>query len=1102
MHGIIKWMTHHPVAANLTMIFVTLVGIASATQLSQKTFPEFALDTVSISIGYQGASPSEVTQSIIRPIEDQLASVPGIDDIDAIASEGRASVSVSFLRGENVPEKLQDIKTEIDRITVFPEDADEPVVVQSDNNTRALEITVHGNVSEQTLTRTAERLKDELTALPAVSFVETSNIRDFEVAIEVDRDTLTAYGLTMADIAQIVRANSLELPGGAIDTETVSIPLRTIGRNFERDDFENIVVRTGDNGAKVLLGDIATVNDGFEDTDLRGRFAGQPSVTVNVFRVGEEQVLEVVAASETYIDDVFRATLPEGVSVTIWQNEATVLQSRIDLLAKNAFTGFILVIVCLALFLDIRLAFWSTMGIGIAFVASFAVMPFLGLSINMISLFGFILAIGIVVDNAIVVSENIFKNGENGKPPIEAAVFGAQRVAIPVVFSALTTIVAFVPLTQLPAPLGSFLIDIPLIVIVVLSLSLLQSLLILPRNLASMRVGPDYRPPIAFWPLTMVRKGVDAAVKWFIRGPLDAVLHFATKRFLVPIAGVIAAMMMVIGLLAHGFVKFEFFPSIDGEFVIASIEMQDGTSLQRTEAVAERIRLAALRAGETLEERTNHSGSKPIVENINMTIGALPAGGPFGGAPTQAASVGNVTVRVTDPEFREWPTSDFETLFVEEIGEIAGVKQLNVTASVVDAGDPIALEASMPDGQDIGPVVADMRAYLTAVPGVFGIQDNNSSGRPEYKLALKDDARVYGLTLNDLATQMRNNFFGVEATRVQRGSDDVQVFVRLPEEQRDSLFDLLETQIRTPAGALIPLSTVATVTEGVAPAEIIRRNGRTITTVIADVDTSVITGQEANTLIAEELIPDLRERYEGLVVDFGGEQRTQGDAQAALGNATMVALFVIFALLALIFRSYVQPIIVMIAIPLGLIGAVTGHFIMGVSIGLLSIFGIIGLAGVVINNSLVMIDLYNEYLEKGADTRTAVIEGTKDRFRPILLTSLTTFLGIFPLLQETSVQAQFLIPLAVSIGYGVLLGTVVIVLAVPSFFILQAHIFRTFISPEKAEALRAEREADALNASKEMQHVEQTKPRKRKKKASNDDQGPETAEEGFLTAAE
>ncbi|MEO1745874.1 MAG: efflux RND transporter permease subunit, partial [Pseudomonadota bacterium] len=918
--------------------------------------------------------------------------------------------------------------------------------------------------SEQVLTRTAERLKAELVMLNEVSFVEKSNIRDYEIAIEIDRETLTAYGLTLGEVAQIVRANSLELPGGAIDTEMTSIPLRTIGRNFTGEEFGDIVIRTNADGAKVYLRDIASITDGFEDTDMRGRFSGEPSVTVNVFRVGDEQVLEVVGAAETFINETFRATLPEGVNVTIWQNEATVLQSRMDLLTKNAFTGFILVVLCLSLFLDIRLAFWSALGIGVAFAASFAVMPFLGLSINMISLFGFILAIGIVVDNAIVVSENIFKNGEKGKAPMEAAVMGAQRVAVPVVFSALTTIVAFVPLTQLPAPLGSFLIDIPMVVITVLTLSLLQSLLILPRNLASMNVSADYRPPLAFLPLTLLRKGIDAVLQWFIRNPLDMALRFATRRFLVPIAGVVAAMMLAVGLLAHGFVKFEFFPSIDGEYVTATIEMVDGTSLGRTQDVAERIRAAAVRAGEQMEAQTGHSGAKPIVENINITIGSLPAGGPFGGAPEQSASVGTVNVKVTDPEFRDWPTSDYETMFVREIGDIAGVKQLTVTASIVDAGDPIALEASLPDGQDITPVVDDIRAYLQAIPGVFGLQDNDSSGRLEYKLALKDEARVYGLTLNDLAVQMRNGFFGVEATRVQRGSDDVQVYVRLPQEERNSLADVLDTDIRTPTGGLIPLATVATVSEGIAASEIIRRNGRTITTVIGDVDTSVITAQEANNLITEELLPQLNEAYEGLIVEFGGEQRTQGDAQAALGQSTGVALFVIFALLALIFRSYVQPIVVMIAIPLGLIGAVLGHYILGVSLGLLSIFGIIGLAGVVINNSLVMIDLYNEYLENGMDTRNAVIEGTKDRFRPILLTSLTTFLGIYPLIMETSVQAQFLIPLAVSIGYGVMFGTVIIILAIPAFFILQAHVFRTFVSEKKAAELRAAREAEALAA--------------------------------------
>lgn len=1050
MSGALKWMAEHPVASNMVMVLVLIAGALSALSLPQTTFPEFELDTVSISVTYQGAAPEEITQSVIRPIEDQLASVDGIDEINATAREGSASVTVSFLGSEDIAEKLDDVKAEIDRISVFPVDADEPVVTRSSNNTRVMEIVLHGNTSLDLLTVESERLKDELALLDGVSFIETANIPDREIFIEFDRDTLAAYQLSLQDVANIVRANSLELPGGDVDSADLSIPIRTIGRNFDADDYANIVVRTGDNGSRVLLGDIATIRDAFADNDLVQQFAGELATTVNVFRVGDEQVLEVAETVRTYVDETFRPSLDLGLSVTLWQDESEVLQSRLDLLIKNAFTGLILVVVCLSLFLDIRLAFFSAANIAIAFSGTFIAMQMFDISINMISLFGFILAIGIVVDNAIVISEKIYKNGEDGLAPTPAAVTGVQRVAVPVIFSALTTIVAFTPLMQMPAPLGDFLVDIPIIVIIVLTLSLLQSLFVLPNNLSRLNFGSDYRPPLAFRPLVWIRKQIDAALQWFIRVPLNAALHFVTRRVVVPIAGVIAAMMLTFGLLAHGYVKFEFFPSIDGEVVTANVSLVEGTSLTRTQAVADRLREAAVAAADKMAAERDMSTA--IIENINMTIGRGAAGGgPFGGAASVGSSNAAIVVKIIAPEERDWPTSAFETAWIAEIGEIAGLESLTVASSLVDAGSAISLELSLPDGTDAEPVIADIRDQLRAIPGVFGILDTNSAGRLEYKLALREDARQYGVTLNDLAMQVRNGFFGVEATRVQRGSDDVQVTVRFTDNDRQTLDDILNSDILTASGVSVPLSVVATIEEGLAPTEITRRNGRTITTVTADVDTSVVTAQEANTIIREELLPVLYDRYDGLIVDFGGEQRTQGETQEALGQATGLALLVIFALLALIFRSYVQPVVVMLAIPLGLIGAVLGHYVVGVSLGLLSIFGIIGLAGVVINNSLVMIDLYNEYLDKGLDTRSAVIQGTKERFRPILLTSLTTFLGIFPLIMETSLQAQFLIPLAVSIGFGVLFGTIIIVLAVPAFFIVQSKLFFTFRRDDSQE---------------------------------------------------
>lgn len=1042
MASLIKWMAEHPVASNLTMIFVVILGVLTATGMPQKTFPEFSLDNVSISVSYPGASPLEIQDSVVRPIEDRLSGIDGIDSVNATISEGRGGVSVAFLRGEDIQEKVDEIKTAVDRISVFPEDASDPVVVQANNSSRILEIAIHGNAPERVLKHEAERLKDELTMLDSISFVEVANTRDYEISIEVSRDTLAAYDLTLAEIATAIRQNSLELPGGSIGTDTVAIPVRTTGRNFSQADFEGIVIRGDDFGGKVYLRDVATVVDGFVDADLSATYNGEASVSVNVFRVGEEQILQIVEDAQTHLNTSFIPSLSPGLNATIWQNDAENLQDRIDLLTENAAIGLVLVLLCLALFLDIRLAFWSAMGIGVSFAATFIILGALDMSINMISLFGFILAIGIVVDNAIVVSENVYQKGEAGLTPMQAAVKGTQRIAVPVVFSTLTTIVAFWPLTQLPGTLGKFLVDIPIVVMVVLVLSLAQALFILPRNLSSLDVSPDYRPNLVFRCLGAIRSVVDTVLRWIIRVPLDAMLRAFTRGFaaLIPISVSIALMIGTVGLLVNGYVKFNFFPSIEADFVTASIEMNDGTTFNMTSRVAEDIRLAALRTGERLQATLPNAAPK-VITGVNMVVGqGTGGGGPEGGRPDGGATLANVVVQVTAPTVRTWDISEFEAIWREEIGQVASVNKLTVSAELIGGGDPVSVELSLPEGQDIGPVVAELRDALRSLPGVFSIQDDNSSGRLEYKLALKNEARLYGVSLEALAQQTRAGFFGIEATTVQRGADNVAVYVRFPESERDSLSDLLDTNIRTSDGEFIPLSTVAEVSEGLSPTQILRRDGRQVTTMTADLDPSVASGRVINGLIEAEIMPNLLATYPGLLYELGGEQRTQGDAQAALGQALGVALFIIFALLALVFRSYVQPVVVMFAIPLGLIGAVAGHLIVGVPLSLLSIFGIIGLAGVVINNSLVMVDVYNEHIRAGMPAREAVILGTKQRFRPILLTSLTTFLGVYPLIMETSLQAQFLIPLAISIGYGVLIGTLIIVFTVPALFMVQHHL--------------------------------------------------------------
>ncbi|MBU2533395.1 MAG: efflux RND transporter permease subunit [Alphaproteobacteria bacterium] len=1046
MNAMIKWMAGHPVAAALSVLLVLALGFFSASRLPQQTFPDFALDVVSISVAYPGATPSEIQDTIVRPIEEKLSAISEIDEITASVAEGRGGLAVTFANGTDMTLMLDEVKSLVDEIDVFPEEAMDPVVVRPDNRSSVIDIILHGNASEAELYAEAERLRDALARLDGVSFVTVGNTRDEELRIEVSRDALRAYDMTLDEIARAIGQNSLELPAGVIETETASIPVRTAGRNITAEDFANIVIRSGENGAQVRVGDVARVVDGFEDADLSATYSGERAVTINVFQVGDEQVLAISEAVSAYLRNEARPNLPAGLSATVWRDEAVSLESRVQLLLQNAMLGLALVVLCLALFLDLRLAIWSAVSIGVSFAATLIVMSWLGMSINQISLFGFILAIGIVVDNAIVVSEKIYDNGQKRMPPLEAAVKGAQRVAIPVIFSTATTLVAFWPLLQLPGSLGKFLSDVPLVVMTVLALSALQALFILPRNLSRINFAKTRSDNVILIITGAIRRVFDAGLHWFIRRPLDFVLRKTTRgvAIVLPLAISVVLIVNAVGLVAFGYVRFEFFPSIQSESVTARIEMNEGTPLALTESVANAIGIAAQKAGAQVEA-AYPGQSSPAVDGVNIVVGqGTGGGGPTGGRAPSSATLAKVEVKLADAAVRTWPNEVFEAAWREEVGRVAGAKNIVISSELIGAGDPVAIELSLTDGDEMRAVVGDLRLALQDIPGLFNISDDYSGGQIDYELALKPEARLYGLTVQDLARQVRAGLSGIEAIRLQRDGADLGVVVQYPESERRSLGDLLDSVVATPAGDRIPLASVADLSESRVATSLFRRDGRQITTVTAGLDTSVASAGMVNAIVADEILPELQARYPDLEVAFGGQQRQQGDAQSALGASLAIALFGIFALLALIFRSFAQPLIVMTAIPLGLVGAITGHYIVGIPLTLLSVFGIIGLAGVVINNSLVMIDVYNENIRNGMPVREAVIEGTKDRFRPILLTSLTTFLGIFPLTLDTSLQAQFLIPLAVSVGYGVLLGMFLIVFSVPSLFMALHGISRLF----------------------------------------------------------
>ncbi|MDH3436908.1 MAG: efflux RND transporter permease subunit, partial [Betaproteobacteria bacterium] len=624
MNGLIAWMARHPVAANLLMTFLVIAGLTSALTLKQEVFPEIEIEIIEVRVVYQGAAPDEIEEAIIQRIEEQIEGIEGIQRVNSYAAEGVGVVRAELTREARVPRKLDEIKSAVDRITTFPEEAERPEVKELTTRQRVIELAVYGDAGESVLREFAYRIKDELAATPGISLVQVARVRNYEVSIEVPNDALRAYGLTLQDLAATVKRSSLDLPGGDIKAQGESILLRTKGRNYDRRDFERIVVVSARTGARVRLADIARIDDGFRDEDLIMRYQGKPAAFVQVFRVGDEKVLDIVRKVEEYVDTRLTPNVPPGISATIWRNDAVEFKSRMRLLLKNGSVGLLLVLCALALFLDLRLAFWVSAGILIAFVGTLGVMSLMGLSINMMSLFGFILAIGIVVDDAIVTGENIYAENERGRPSLEAAVAGAQRVALPVALAVSTTVAAFVPLLFVPGTIGKFLFQIPAVVIMVLAISVIEAMLILPRHLIHLRVvGYQPRTRPGAW-IAGLRQRIDGALKRFIAGPLERGLRFATTHYGVVIAAGLAIFLLTLGVIRGGYIKFSFFPQVEGRYVTATLELAKGATAETTLAAAVQIE----RAGHAAAAELKDPSGRDLVKAVYISVGVQDRTGP------------------------------------------------------------------------------------------------------------------------------------------------------------------------------------------------------------------------------------------------------------------------------------------------------------------------------------------------------------------------------------------------------------------------------------------------------------------------------------------
>lgn len=1038
--GPLAWMASNPVAANLLMFVLVIGGLMSSCSIKQEIFPEFEMEIVVVSIAYPGASPAEVEQGVVLAAEESIRQIEGVKEMRSTASEGYATIVVELLSGSDPNRGLQDVKSAVDRVTSFPVEIERPVVSLAVNRYEVVSLVVYGDQDERVLREQAERIRDELLADDRITVVDLFGVKPLEISVEVPQAELRRYGLTLEQVSQIVRANSVEVPGGGVKTASGEVLVRTNERRTTGPEFEDIPLVSRPDGTQVRLRDIATVRDGFSETDQKAFYQGKRAVMVKVYRVGDETPLDISAAVKEYLAANEKA-LPAGVEQAIWGDFSEFYSDRIDLLMRNAVFGLVLVVFVLGLFLEIRLAFWVTLGIPISFLGSMLFLPMVDASINMISLFAFIVTLGIVVDDAIVVGEAVHKRRSEGQAPIDAAIGGVREVAMPVSFAIMTTVVAFAPMLFVPGPPGKFFRLVPIVVIAVICISWVESLFVLPAHLSHSKAASS-KGPLGF--LHRGQQRFSQFVERMIDVTYVPVLVHAVRRRYLTLCASLAIFFVTLGLIIGGHVDFNFLPKTEGDIVVASLQMPFGVDARETERYTQQV----VRAGrEVLAELGGEAKTSRGVFSQTGAAGTFEGGmnGPAGSGGSHLSEVAFFLVPLSE---RNFTSKEFSSKWRERVGQIPGMEKLKfVYSNGAQAGAAVHIELSHRDIHVLEAASSDLAAKIGENVGVIDIDDGFQAGKPQLDFRLKSEARSLGMTTSDVARQVRSSFFGSEAARFQRGRDEVRVYVRLPRDERRSEYNIESLMLRTSAGGELPLWAAAEVDRGSAYTAINRTDGRRVVNVTADVEEGVTTGTKVTEEIVQNVLPDLLKRYPGLTYTLGGEQKSQQETLTSLGKGFLFALFGIFALLAMAFRSYVQPLIIMSVIPFGLVGAVLGHIAMGYEMSLMSMMGVVALSGVVVNDSLILIAAINEFRAGGSEDFQGIIDGGARRFRPIILTSLTTFFGLIPMIAETSAQARFMIPMAISLGFGVLFATVLTLVLVPALYqiVLDAKRFFTWV---------------------------------------------------------
>lgn len=1007
--GPLAWMIDHGVAPNLLMLLFIIGGLMASLAIKKEVFPEFEIEIVQVSISYPGATPEDVEQSLLLPVEAAVSNVEGIDELTSSAGEGSGVVSATLIDGVDVMRVYQDIQQAVNAITTLPSAADPPRFTLAGRSRSVVSLQVYGSVGLEALHDAAEDVRAELQSAEGISRAELSGNREREIQIHLDEEAIERYGLDHQQLASRIGAEALDLASGQLTTAEGEWLVRYQGRRNSAAEFADLPILTTAQGTPILLGDIARVSNGFAETDREEFYNGEPGLSVNIYQIGHQTPTSISEAVYGELERL-RAGLPPGVSLDVARDSSEIYEDRLSLLLKNAWMGLALVMILMALFLEARLAFWVTLGIPTAFLGAMLFLPWIGVSLNMMSMFAFIIALGIVVDDAIMVGENIYSYREEGYSLRDAAVKGAGEIAVPLTFAILSNIVAFLPLLFLPGFLGMLFATLPVVIITVFLISWAEALFILPSHLAHSRKPRE--TPAWQRPLEALRQRLQGGLNYCTYHQFEPFLQRALNQRLLSVSLGVAVLVVVLAWSMSGRLGFSLMPRAESDQVQATVTLPIGTNISVSRELSQQLLDAAGQLSER-EDTLAFSSTRSRLDGENL----------------------EVRLDIASASLEAWPPSRIAREWRELAGDLVGAQSVRFESDFggPGSGAALSLRLSHPNTQ----VLEAAAARLAEVLGEYGLTDIDSGigdGKPQLEMRLSAEGRALGLTGSDLAQALRGPLQGATAVEQFVGRSEISVEVRLPEADRDSLNELYRMPVRTPDGLSVPLSRVADITLSQASSSLQRIDGRRIITVTADSEGDQTINQVLATL-QEDVFPTLTNTWPGLEVSLGGRQQDTADNLAALRTAMWLMLAALYALLAIPFRSYLQPLLVLAAIPFGIVGAVVGHMIMGFGLSIISLLGMLALSGVVINDALVLIDYANRKRREGMAPREAIVAAATRRLRPIMMTTLTTFLGLAPMILETSRQARFMIPMAISLGFGMIFATAILLILVPCLYL-------------------------------------------------------------------